>query len=149
MTYIKPWTIFSKNQHLLSKVLLWFVLSAPGTIINGLLMNHFHWWNSVRIRPCHYQTILTIKLTGTFLYRLCAIVSRGLYICQHIFHWNLYCRALKILQTIYVLKRKNPRSIIESSFKSRAGYDGACRVFKSLVSLKMLKKIKLTGISSR
>ena len=43
-----------------------------------------------------------------------------------LFYCGLYCRAVCITRNFS--ESQNPRFIIESSFKSRAGYNGACRV---------------------
>ena len=48
-------------------------------------------------------------------------------------HFSFYNQDQLILQTIYVpnkdMSAKNPRFIIRSGFKSRAGYNGACTVY--------------------
>jgi hypothetical protein len=71
-------------------------------------------------------------------YRARAIISRGLYIFIPFFTAVLNQDWL-ILQTIYVLNKeillKNPRFIIKSGFKSRAGYIGANTVCKYCTKL--------------
>jgi hypothetical protein len=46
-----------------------------------------------------------------------------------------------MLETIYVVNKKffkkNPRFIIKSGFKSRAGYNGACTVFGYLYIIRL------------
>ena len=62
------------------------------------------------------------------------IISRNLFIFYPIFS-AVYNQEWLILQTIYVLNneilQKNPRCIIKSGFKSRAGYNGASRILYS------------------
>ena len=53
-----------------------------------------------------------------------AIISLSLYISYPIFS-VVYNEERSILQTIHTLNKENPRFIIKSSFKSRAGYNGA------------------------
>ena len=65
------------------------------------------------------------------IYRIRPIKSRGLYIFYSIFT-SVYIVERLVLQAIYALLKEilqlwgqNPRFIIESDFKSRAGYNGA------------------------
>ena len=61
-----------------------------------------------------------------------AIKSSGIYISYPIF----YCRAVNITDNLYTKQGNssifNPQFIIESGFKSRAGYNDVCTVLQKI-----------------
>ena len=77
-----------------------------------------------------YQIKAVIK-NKFYYYRTQAIISHGLYNFYPIFHCGLYLKAAKITDNLCTKQgnsSKNPRFIIKSGFKSRAGYNGTCMV---------------------
>ena len=78
-----------------------------------------------------------------------AIITHGLYIFYPIFHCSLYCRAVSITDNLCskqenssILGFKIFSIIIESSFKSRAGYNGVRTVDKSVFEYQKMFKTK-------
>ena len=85
---------------------------------------------------------MPLKKISRIIYRTRAIINRGLYILYPIFHCGLYCRAVSVTDKLCTKQGKNfwvqnPRFIIESGLKSKAGYNGACTVGEDISSEKI------------
>ena len=65
-----------------------------------------------------------------------AIINCGQYTFSPIFHCGLYYRAAIITDNLYTKQGNssifNPQFIIESGFKSRAGYNDVCTVLQKI-----------------
>ena len=117
----------------------------------------FHRWNvmvldtsmiltmvsAVVMRMTWMKVLFPNLLTGTTFLKN-AETNCGLYIFYPIFHCGLYCRVVNITENLCT---KNGNSlifetkiqfIIESGFKSRAGYNGARMIYWALLNKQSL-----------
>ena len=148
--YVRPRTPFLKSR---LKVLLWHSCTQK-TKTFSTFFTGFHGQPSrqvfgfkggnVFILPFYGLQSYIIFLKMTFIYRTCAIISRGLYNFYPIFYYGLYSKAANITDQLCTKKwlffKNILRFIIKSGFKSRAGYNGARTVYR-ILSFKFTHKI--------